>query len=109
MRLVTYTLLPDIAGKFLSKEAPLSEFARDVRWVFYRKTIPPLHLLNEALAHGASPREAEWQPFEIPESEYLELLEAIVGEPPAGYRYIQPPTDVRTHRDWLHWVDSASL
>ena len=109
MRIVTYTLLPDIAGAFVKKEAPLSEFARDVRWVFYRKNVPPLPVLNAALTHGSSPREAEWEPFSLNESEFQELLATIAGEPPSGFRFIQPPADVQTHEAWLHWVEAQQL
>lgn len=109
MRRIKYTLMPDVAGAFVTKEAPLSEFARDVRWVFYRKNIPPLSVLNAALAHGWSPREAEWEPFSLHEIEFQELLDAIAGEPPLGFRFLQPPPNIQTHEAWLHWIEAQQL
>lgn len=34
MRKIIYTVQPDVAGAFVTKEELLSDFAKDVRWVF---------------------------------------------------------------------------
>jgi hypothetical protein len=52
------------------------------------KVIPPLHILNELLASGVSEAGmsggCKWSPFEISESEYLELVEDLITLPGAG-------------------------
>jgi hypothetical protein len=108
MRNVTYTLSPDVAGTFLKKTAPLDTFARDIRWVFLYKRIPPLKILNQALLHGASPREAEWAPFEIDSSEYAELVEALCRIESERFQMTAPPDSIQTFFDWSAWVQSQA-
>ena len=102
---VTYTLMPDVAGKFLTKTTSLEEFARDAHGIFVRKMIPPLPILNAALRAGVTAREADWDPFEIDADQYDALIATIVGEPPLGFRLTKPPLDVTTHRAWIEWVN----
>ena len=104
MMQVTYILMPDVAGKFLTKTASLAEFARDAQGIFVRKVIPPLDILNLALLSGATGREADWDAFSIGPEEYAELVSALAGEPPTGYRVDAPPPEVVTHKQWVDWV-----
>jgi hypothetical protein len=108
MRNVAYVLTPDIAGSFVKKTAPLDQFARELRWVFLYKHIPPLNILNEALAEGSSPREAEWEPFAITASEHAALVEALCRNELERYRSVEPPPHVRTFAEWCTWVQSQS-
>jgi hypothetical protein len=49
------------------------------------KTIPPYHILNEILRSGVSEAGmsggCEWQPFELTEEEYAELLQDLLTLP----------------------------
>ena len=104
MRNVTYELLPDVAGKFVTKTASLAEFALEIRGIFVRKVIPPLRVLNHALLQGYTMREANWEPFEISDAEYDELLAELAGEPPLGYRVDEPPDYIVNHDQWVEWA-----
>ena len=106
MRKIKYKLIPDVAGSFLEKEEPLSAFVRDIHGVFVNKNIPPLTILNEALAGGYSPREAEWEPFEISETEYKELVNDLLANPSDMYKHYQEPNDIKTFSQWLNWLQS---
>lgn len=104
MRKIKYILLPDVAGKYTEKEAELSEFCSDVKYIIRNKNIPPLSILNEALRLGHTPREAEWEPFELSIDEYEALVMAIKKDPPIGYQCIEPPETVTSFQGWLAWI-----
>ena len=101
---LTYILMPDVAGKFVTKTASLAEFARDAQGVFVRKVIPPLAILNCALLAGGTGREADWDAFSISPEDYAELVSELAGEPPLGYRVDVSPPEVVTHDQWVDWV-----
>lgn len=67
--------------------------------------VPPRRVLNGILASGelkaGMSGGAHWTPFEISESEYDELVEALRAR---GYdRAPSPPEWVRTRSDWTIW------
>ena len=49
-------------------------------------------------------REANWEPFEISDAEYDELLAELAGEPPLGYRVDEPPDYIVNHDQWVEWA-----
>jgi hypothetical protein len=106
MRTTWYTLLPDVAGSFLAKEASLASFAHDLRDIFIHKNIPPLKILNEALSAGYSPREAEWEPFTIDRPEYDELVKDLLSKPTERYKQVAPPEEIKTFEQWANWLES---
>lgn len=98
--------MPDVAGSFLHKEALLADFARDLHWIFIHKHIPPFQILNEALLAGYSPREAEWEPFQVTEDEYEELVNELLSNPREGFKRYSAPEDVKSMTQWSTWLQS---
>ena len=74
------------------KHGSLTEFLFDVPHLAHVlrvfRVIPPIHILNELFASGVSEAGmsggCKWSPFEMSESEYVELVEELVTLPGAG-------------------------
>ncbi len=68
------------------------------------KTIPPHHILNEILRGGISDAGmsggCEWQPFEITEAEYAELLEDLLTLPDADLSVDLELENARNQKIW---------
>ena len=107
MKKIKYELLPDVAGQRLAKEGNLPEFARDTKWIFRHKNIPPLKILNDALLKGYTPREAEWEPFQISNAEYAELNAALLANPSERYKQSKPPKEIETYGQWERWLEAT--
>jgi hypothetical protein len=120
VRIVTYRPIPGVGGGTLpAEDARLDEFlAHHVPYLLEGGAapkpwmVPPLVVLNttfgSGLRHAGMSGGAEWEPFEIDEREYLELVEALRER---GYE--PSPTDVpvwvTTQRDWQIWADELKL
>jgi hypothetical protein len=63
------------------REASLSVLVYDIPYFGPCGIFPPLHIINQYFARGGSQGGmspgATWEPFEISETEYLELVETI--------------------------------
>jgi hypothetical protein len=68
------------------REASLSTLVYDIPYFGPCGIFPPLHIINQYFADGGSQGGmspgATWEPFEISETEYLELVEAITNLDP---------------------------
>lgn len=87
MRSLKYELLPEAYGsnnKFVCKEGTVAELILDTGMLLIShidKVIPSLPVLNKMLLDGYYPRAGEWEPFEITQEEYKELVEYLVSLP----------------------------
>src|SRR5438874_11832738 len=81
--------------------------------VVYFRVVPPRAMLNNFLKTGASEQgmggARKWEPFELTETEYNELVPALVtAVPPHGYRAIHHlsgvPGWVSDQSDLLAWL-----
>ena len=81
--------------------------------IVYFRVVPPLAVLNNFLASGASEKGMggawKWDPFILTETEYNELSSALVAAaPPHGFRAIQHltgvPEWVSDESDLLAWL-----
>jgi hypothetical protein len=110
MRQVTYTLVPDsgaaVGTGWTPKTAPLDEFLLDAQDILYHQNIPPLDILNQMLNRGYAIRTAEWEPFEIDEEEYEEVVAALVQDEARQLRRYSPPSDCSTPEQWQEWLAS---
>ena len=95
MRKIEYYLLPEAGysgeydrkeGHYLIKIGTIADLLHDskILWGYdYDKRIPTITELNDILKTGEYPRLAEWDPIEVQEDEYLEIVQALVEIPMA--------------------------
>ncbi|WP_135554645.1 hypothetical protein [Paenibacillus cymbidii] len=95
MRFIKYGLLPEAYGsdsKFIKKEGSVTDLILDTGMLIgseFDKVIPPLSVLNRMFLKGFYPRTGEWEPFDISQEEYNELIKELVSLPLARpYRTI---------------------
>ena len=125
LRRIRYTYLFGVAdnrGKSsVGREGDISDLFRDANpYMFSDNPFPPLRLVNDFLAEGASfagmGGGAEWQPFALTENEYSSFV-AYLGAPPgrrkfsrkAAVEIANPPEDVRTQKDFGAWKIKAAM
>lgn len=93
MRKIEYYLLPEAGysgeydrkeGHYLIKIGTIADLLHDskILWGYdYDKKIPAMTELNDILKAGEYLRLAEWDPIEVQEEEYLEIVQALVDIP----------------------------
>ncbi len=87
MRILKYDLLPEAYGSngsFMSKEGTVADLIIDTGMLLYSdfdKLIPKLNILNKMFIEGDCPRAGEWEPFEITQEEYEELVKHLCSLP----------------------------
>ena len=87
MRILKYDLFPEAYGSngsFISKEGTVADLIIDAGMLLnsdFDKVIPKLNILNEMFLQGSYPRAGEWQPFEIIQEEYEELIKCLCSLP----------------------------
>ncbi|SFC97151.1 hypothetical protein [Clostridium uliginosum] len=93
MRILKYDLFPEAYGsngRFVSKEGTVAELIIDTGMLLnadFDKVIPNLNILNKMFLQGLYPRTGEWEPFEIIQEEYEELVKYLCSLPmPRPYR-----------------------
>jgi hypothetical protein len=103
----------DVVGH---RHAPLSTFVYDVPYLGACGVFPPRHLLNQKLRTGGSQGGmgpgATWEPFEVSESEYSELVRELESLDPRSLarsaRYISRRhgfDDSLDHvEDYVEWM-----
>ena len=81
MRLVAYERHEHTWPEPESRKAPLHVLVYDVPYLAACGVFPPMHLLNEWFMGGGSQGGmspgATWEPFEIPQEEYSELVSVL--------------------------------
>lgn len=95
MRTLEYDLWPEAYsanGKFVSKEGTIAQSIVDTGMLLssdFDKVIPSIYTLNQMFLKGAYPRAGEWEPFQIDEEEYEDLVKYLTSIPsPRPYRTI---------------------
>ena len=74
--------------------------------------IPPLVLVNEKLASGkdfSGDDGHTWDPFQITEDEWHEVVTTLQQLPDQQYAFIEPPTWVTTLAEWDIWKQEVRL
>ena len=69
-------------GHYLIKTGNIADMIHDSKMLWgsdFDKTIPSLFELNRILKEGAYPRLVEWNPLEIDEYEYNEIVQALMS------------------------------
>jgi hypothetical protein len=121
MRSVRYTVTPmliegEVRLESYERDRPLSdlvfgELGGNCHWF---GLVPPIEVLNQELRNGGAvvpgpiPNEKQfffnWEPFEVTQEEYRELVEAAEKLPGRPFKYVEPPNDVRLPDEWSHWA-----
>jgi hypothetical protein len=96
-----------------SREASLVEFFFDDLSSVWFGLVPPLHVLNYFLSRGGHENVDkkqrcihylyEWTPFQVTPDEYPQIVEALRQLPSRPFAEIEPPSDVRTVREYEQW------
>lgn len=87
MRIIKYDLFPESYGsngRFTSKEGTVADLIVDTGLLLnsdFDKVIPKINILNELFLKGYYPRAGEWEPFEIRQEEYEELVNYLCSLP----------------------------
>jgi hypothetical protein len=87
MRILKYDLFPEAYGsdnRFMSKEGTIVDFINDTGMLLnsdFDKVIPTINILNNILLQGDYPRTGEWEPFEITQEEYDDLVKGLCSLP----------------------------
>src|SRR5437867_1624080 len=121
MRSVRYTVTPmliegEIHLESYERERPLSdlvfgEMGGSCHWF---GLVPPIEVRNQELRSGGLivprpiPNEKQfffnWEPLELTQDEYRDLVEAAQRLPGQPFKYVEPPKDVRLPEEWSHWA-----
>lgn len=118
MKIVIYKTHWSYLGAGIKRKAPLSEFVLDILYLMdIDGVIPPFHILNEVLQRGGNSGGmgpgTSWKPFSLTESEYDELLKALltldINEARKNHPYIafdsvktdESLHDIPTYLEWL--------
>lgn len=105
LRQIEYTLLPDVAGRFLRKTSTVEDFILDVGLLGDERIIPPYNILNNMFSEGYYPRVAEWDPFTITYGEYDELVGKLLSRSSdkKPFTKVDVPDWVTTREDFYFW------
>jgi hypothetical protein len=117
MRRVKYRDFDRWGPKDGRKKATLVEFIADLGGLFaycweLPLLIPPLTLVNEKLASGkdfSGDDGHTWDPFQISEDEWREVVTTLQQLPDRHYAVVEPPTWVTTLAEWDIWIQEVRL
>ena len=95
-------------GRDTKQHGSLTQFLFDIPALSFAlrvwKTIPPHHVLNELLRSGVSDSGmsggCQWQPFEVNDAEYAELLEDLLTLPNADLSADAEFANSGSLKDW---------
>lgn len=91
MRIIEYYLMPEAGyhgeydrkeAHYLVKKGSIADMLHDSSMLWgsgFDKVIPDFEQLNAILLSGVFGRLVEWEPFEITENEYSEILEQLLS------------------------------
>ena len=107
MRRLRFTLLAPVGDQEMEVERSLVELLDAIPYLLL-ELIPPLKVVNQVLATGCEDAGmsggCRWEPFQITEDEYrevVEVLEARTGE--NALRFVEPPAWVVDREEWSIW------
>ncbi len=105
MKTVQYTIGPQMGQpKPYNTSGSLTVFLSECIGVIENKLIPPFQILNQILKSGADlNRNCQWQPFELDEQDYRELVLDLLISPASCYEQVTPADWVSTPKDWYYW------
>ena len=106
MKTLQYVVLGGMGGEF-PKQGTVADLLSEIPYLLTARIIPPLHVVNDLLAKGVDDAGmsggCEWDPFQITQSEWEELVEHLKSLPEAC-EFVQPPDWVESVEDWQAWI-----
>lgn len=87
MKVLEYRLFPEAYGgngTFMDKKGSAGNLVTDMGLLVnsdFDKVIPSMEILNGLFLEGGYGRNGEWEPFELNENEYIELVEYLLSLP----------------------------
>ena len=116
MKTIIYYLLPGTGSRVTKKEGTAKDLLLDMPYLLgmyppLRKegigVIPPLKIINEIFSIGINDAGmsggCKWEPFQIDENDFEELVAQLLSDDPKYFRWIEPAEWVKTYDDWTAW------
>lgn len=108
MRNIAYVVLGGVGGEF-PKQGTVADLLSSVPYLLMSKVIPPLHVTNDLLLRGlvdaGMSGGCRWEPFQISQEEWVELVEHLTSLPDdKACDFVQPPDWVTSIDDWHSWI-----
>ncbi len=110
MRKLSFTILPGVGSTVHEHHGSVLDLLVRLPYVILPgRPLPPLAVLNDTLSKGKLDAGMSggclWEPFELSETEYAEIVREIEKEgiaPP-----VATPPWVKTRRDWQEWLSRS--
>lgn len=103
---IKYTLLAPIGDGKQDVEDDLVTFLENIQNLFYFKYVPSREIINSALSLGVEDNGmsggCEWEPFEITEKEYREVIDELKARD--GFTFKDIPPEINSYDLWHLWV-----
>lgn len=113
MRKIKYKKLPCVGEETISTEGDLLQFVQDIPYLFTFNLIPPINVLNDIFKSGLEDAGmsggCQWEPFEINQDEYDELIISLQNLSKNNYKVVFAPKWVKTKTDWHIWKSKYEL
>lgn len=118
MEKITYYKIPASGGNLKMKEGTVKDLLLSLPFLLNAHipkkrrmkglgVIPPLKIINEILAIGIDSEGksggCRWEPFQINEEIFKEMVAELMADDPNYFRLISPPESVKTRADWEAW------
>lgn len=109
MKKFKYHLLSGAGNRITSKQGVLKDLLLDIPFLITPETrlLPPLHIINDVLNAGimdlGSIGGCKWEPFQIEEKDFIDILKKLGTINDAIYKFVVPPDWVKNFSDWSIW------
>jgi|GEM_PF-1259296 len=118
MEKITYYKIPATGGSLRLKEGTVKDLLLSIPYLLNAHippkrrvkgtgVIPPLKIINEILATGIDSEGmsggCKWEPFQINEDIFKQLLAELAVDDPDYFRFVNPPETVKTRGEWESW------
>jgi hypothetical protein len=109
MKKFKYYLLSGVGNKITPKEGGLKDLLLDIPFFISPETrlLPPLHVINDVLKTGIMDfgriGGCKWEPFQIEEKDFIDLLKKLGTINDAIYKFVVPHDWVKNFSDWSIW------
>lgn len=109
MKKFKYYLLSGAGNKIQPKEGTLKDLLLDIPFFISPETrlLPPMHVINDVLSAGIMDfgriGGCKWEPFQIEEKDFIDLLKKLGTINDEAYKFIVPNDWVKNFSDWSIW------
>ncbi|MGI9180549.1 MAG: hypothetical protein ACR2H9_08630 [Longimicrobiaceae bacterium] len=104
MRTIRFEILAGVGDGVQQREGTLVSLLESIPYLLISGLIPPRSVLDEILRRGevnaGMSGGCRWEPFELSEEEWQELVREFEAIPSRGYQLVSSPAWIRTAGDW---------